>query len=97
HAHGFHFYSPTLVYSWSLLRNEKKPMGIRLGRNTIRNIFIGVATDKKWNNFLIDDGAFSYYIVMDTVEDKSKLKPTQKSFVKVISKGLIKFEVEELK
>lgn len=97
HAHGFHFYSPTLVYSWSLLRNEKKPVGIRLGKNTIRNIFIGVATDKKWNNFLIDDGAFSYYIVMDTVEDRSKLKPPQKSFVKVISKGLMKVEMDELK
>lgn len=97
HAHGFHFYSPTLVYSWSLSKNEKKPIGIRLGRNSIRNIFIGVSTDKKWDRFFVDDEAFSYYILIDTIEDRSKIKPPQKSFVKVISKGLIKVEMDELK
>lgn len=97
HAHGFHFYSPTLVYGWNLLKSEKKPIAIRLGRNTIRNIFIGVSTDKKWDNFLVDDNAFSYYIVMDTMEDRTKVNPPQKSYVKVITKGIIKVEIEELK
>ncbi len=93
HAHGFHFYSPTLVYDWSLIKSAQKPVAIRFGKNTIRNIFIGVSTDKKWDKFFIDDGAYSYYILMDTVEDRTKLKPPQKSFIKIIEKGSIKEEI----
>lgn len=92
HAHGFHFYSPTLVYDWSLIKSAQKPVAIRLGKNTIRNIFIGVSTDKKWDKFFIDDDAYSYYILIDTIEDRTKIKPPQRSFIKVIEKGIKKEE-----
>lgn len=89
HAHGFHFHSPTLVYDWSLKNSIEKPSAIRLGKGTIRNVFIGVATDKKWDRFLIDDGAESYYILMDTLEDKSiARKMGKKSLIKIIKKGV---------
>ena len=89
HAHGFHFYSPTLVYDRSLKNSPKKPSAIRVGKGTIRNVFIGVATDKKWDSFLIDDSADSYYILMDTVEDKSVAREMgKKSLIKIIKKGV---------
>ncbi|MCM8819932.1 MAG: hypothetical protein NC925_03960 [Candidatus Omnitrophica bacterium] len=90
HAHGFHFYSPTLVYDLKLKDSSQKPIAIRLGKGTIRNIFIGVATDKNWDRFLIDDGADSYYILMDSIEDRSiARKEGKKSFIKIIQKGVI--------
>lgn len=88
HAHGFHFYSPSLVYSWHIAKSPQKPIAIRLGKGTIRNIFIGVATDKRWDKFFIDDNAESYFILMDTVEDRNKIKPN-KNFIKIIKKGIL--------
>lgn len=90
HAHGFHLYSPTLVYDPKLKDSQQKPTAIRLGRGTIRNIFIGVATDKKWDRFLVDDGADSYYILMDSVEDRSIARiEGRKSLIKILKKGII--------
>jgi len=86
HAHGFYFYSPTLVYAWNLIKENQKPTAIKLGKNTIRNIFIGVATDKKWDKFIVDDGAKSYYILIDSVKDRIKYNPSS-SYIKVLKKG----------
>jgi hypothetical protein len=92
-AHGFHFYSPTLVYAWNLIKENQKPTAIRLGKNTIRNIFIGVATDKKWDKFIVDDGAKSYYILMDSVKDRTKYNPSS-SYIKVLKKGIEEFVIK---
>jgi hypothetical protein len=90
HAHGFHFYSPTLVYAWNLIKENQKPTAIRLGKNTIRDIFIGVATDKKWDKFIVDDGAKSYYILMDSVEYRTRYNPPS-SYIKILKKGIKEF------
>lgn len=87
HAHGFHFYSPILVYSPKLKKESKKPVAIRIGRGTIRNIFLSVATDKVWDKFLLDDGATSYYIIMDR-----GIEPTSvKKKIRILQKGVLSF------
>lgn len=92
HAHGFHFYSPTLVYSLKLLKNTKKPVAIRFGKDTIRNIFLNVATDKVWDNFVTNDRATSYYILIDR-----GIEPTKdKKKIRVLQKGILMFNNTEI-
>ena len=88
----FHFYSPTLVYTPQLKKSKQKPIAIRLGKGVAKVFVKGVITDKIWDNFLIDDGATSYYVEVDS----SGIGNILKNLEMIIYKKNIKF-YEELK
>jgi hypothetical protein len=54
------------VYAPHLKKSKKKPIAIRLGKGVAKVFVKRVITDKIWDNFLIDDGATSYYLEVDS-------------------------------
>jgi hypothetical protein len=73
-----HFYSPTLVYSPKL---TSSPVAIRFGMGTFKHFFYGVISDKLWTNFIVDEGAKSYYIMKGSSAGGFKENPG------ILSKG----------